>query len=81
MVNAALILFIDNISTSTPHKKQGRKLPLICIKCNKRVTFGKRKREKERERDWERERKKKRDSFGILYTGYLLSIVKIKREI
>ena len=30
----------------------------------------------------EREKKKKEgDSFGILYTGYLLSIVKIKREI
>ena len=28
-----------------------------------------------------RERKRERDSFGILYTGYLLSIVKIKREI
>ena len=24
---------------------------------------------------------RKRDNFGILYTGYLLSIVKIKREI
>ena len=24
---------------------------------------------------------RERDSFGILYTGYLLSIVKIKREI
>ena len=31
--------------------------------CNKRGTFGER----------------KRDSFGILYTGYLLSIVNIKR--
>ena len=31
---------------------------------HKRITFGKR----------------KRDSFGILYTGYLLSIEKIKRE-
>ena len=29
----------------------------------------------------EREREKGRDSFGILFTGYLLSIVKIKREI
>ena len=28
-------------------------------------------------REWER----KRDSFGILYTGYLLSIVNIKRVI
>ena len=27
------------------------------------------------------EREKKRDSFWILYTGYLFSIVKIKREI
>jgi hypothetical protein len=26
------------------------------------------------------ERKRERDSFGILYTGYLLSIVKVKRE-
>ena len=29
--------------------------------------------------EWERERE--RDSFGILYTGYILSIVNIKREI
>ena len=36
-------------------------------------------REKERER--ERKRGRERNSFGILYTGYLLSIVKIKREI
>ena len=36
-------------------------------KCNKRGTFG--------------ERKKERDSFGILYTGVLLSIVNIKRDI
>ena len=49
------------------YNKQGRKHPYICIKCNKRGTFGERK---------ERERKR----FGILYTGYLLSIVKIKRE-
>jgi hypothetical protein len=28
-----------------------------------------------------RKQKRDRDSFGILYTGYLLSIVKIKREI
>ena len=35
----------------------------------------------ERERERERKRKKERDCFGILYTGYLLSIVKIKREI
>ena len=28
----------------------------------------------------ERKRKRERYSFGILYTGYLLSIVKIKRE-
>ena len=28
----------------------------------------------------EREREKEIDSFGILYTDYLLSIVKIKRE-
>ena len=27
------------------------------------------------------ERERERDSFGILYTGYLLFIVKIKREI
>ena len=26
------------------------------------------------------EKKRKRESFGILYTGYPLSIVKIKRE-
>ena len=36
-----------------------------------------RKREIEKERDRERERE--RNSFGILYKGYLLSIVKIKR--
>jgi hypothetical protein len=29
----------------------------------------------------EREKERERDTFGILYTGYLLSIVKIKREI
>ena len=29
----------------------------------------------------EREKENERDFFGILYTGYLLSIVKIKREI
>ena len=44
-----------------------------------------------RDKDWEKERKGKRekgkkrererDSFGILDTGYLLSIVKIKRKI
>ena len=27
------------------------------------------------------ERERERDSFGILYTGYLLSIVKIKRKV
>ena len=27
-----------------------------------------------------KEREKERDSFGILYTGFLLSIVKIKRD-
>jgi hypothetical protein len=48
--------------------KQGRKCPYICIKCNKRRTIG------------ERIRKRERDSFWILYTGYLLSIVKIKRK-
>ena len=47
--------------------KQGWKCPYICINCNKRGTFGDRKRE--------------RKSFGILYTVYLLSIVKIKWEI
>ena len=51
--------------------KQGQKRPYICIKCNKRGTFGKRK----------SKRKRERDSFGILYTGYLLSIVKIEREL
>ena len=35
-------------------KKQGR----ICIKCNKRGTFGDRERERERERKREKERKK-----------------------
>ena len=29
----------------------------------------------------ESERERERDDFKILYTGYLLSIVKIKREI
>ena len=29
----------------------------------------------------EREKERERDSFGILYTGYLLSIVKIKRDL
>ena len=32
------------------YDKQGRKLPQICIKCNKRRTFGERKRKRERER-------------------------------
>ena len=32
-----------------------RKRPKICIKCNKRATFGERKRETERERERERE--------------------------
>ena len=42
--------------------------------------------EKERERELDRKKEREikieraRDSFGILYTGYLLSIVKIKRE-
>ena len=53
--------------------KQGRKRP----KCNKRGTLGER--GKEREREKKREREKQRDSFGILYTGYLLSLV-IERE-
>ena len=35
----------------------------------------------ERQRERERERERERDSFGLLYTGYLLSIVNIKREI
>ena len=34
----------------------------------------------EGEREREKKREKDRDSFGILYTGYLLSIVKIERE-
>jgi hypothetical protein len=34
-----------------------------------------------REREREKKRERERDSFGILYTGYLLSIVNIKREI
>ena len=38
-------------------------------------------RERGREKQKDRKRKRERDSFGILYTGYLLSIVKIKREI
>ena len=38
------------------------------VKCNKSRTIG--------ERKW----KSERYSFGILYTGYLLYIVKIKRE-
>ena len=33
------------------HKKQGRKRPQICIKCNKRGTFGERKRKREREKE------------------------------
>ena len=44
------------------------------IRCNKRGTF-----EIEREREMKR-KERERDSFWILYTGYLLSIVKIKRE-
>ena len=32
------------------------------------------------ERKWKGKFERKRDSFGILYTGYLLSIVNIKRE-
>ena len=43
--------------------------------CNKRGTFG----EREKKRDWKRE--KGRDSFAIFYTGYLSSIIKIKRSI
>ena len=35
----------------------------------------------EKEREKERDKERERDSFGILYTGYLLSIVMIKREI
>ena len=31
--------------------KQGRKRPLICIKCNKKGTFGEWKRDKEKERE------------------------------
>ena len=39
-------------------------------------------REREREKEGESlERERERDSFRILYTGYPLSIVKIKREI
>ena len=34
----------------------------------------------ERERKRGIEKKRERNSFGILYTGYLLSIVKIKRD-
>ena len=40
------------------------KKPSICNKCKKKGAFGERKRKKER--------KKERDSFGILYTVYLL---------
>ena len=36
--------------------------------------------ERKKGREKEREREKERDSFGILYTGYLLFIVKIKKE-
>ena len=31
--------------------EQGQKRPQICIKCNKRGTFGERKREKKREKE------------------------------
>ena len=37
--------------------------------------------ERERERESVRKREKMRDNFGILYSGYLLSILKIKRDI
>ena len=46
-------------------KKQWRKRPEICIKCNKRGNFGERKRKREREKD--------------IVLGYY-TIVKIKRE-
>ena len=58
--------------------KQAWKCPYICIKCNKRGTFGEREREKvkrewgkERERERERMRKREmrdREGFGILYS-------------
>ena len=35
--------------------KKGRKSPQICIKYNKRGTFGERKRERQKEREKERE--------------------------
>ena len=40
-----------------------------------------REKEREREREGERKRGRERDSLGISYTGYLSSIVKIKRDI
>ena len=46
--------------------KTRMKMSIDLIKCNKRVTF--------------REREREGDSFRILYMGYLLFIVKIKRE-
>ena len=39
------------------------------------------KRGKERKQENERKRVRERDIFWLLYTGYLLSIVKIKTEI
>ena len=37
-------------------------------------------RKKERKSERKREKERESDGFEILYTGYLLSIVKIKRE-
>ena len=64
--NRTLLRNIQNPGRLINQKKR-TKSPNICIKCNKRGTLGE-KREKERE-------------FVILYTGYLLYIVKIKRVI
>ena len=36
--------------------------------------------ERGREIKSKRKKERKRDSFGILYTGYILLLVKIKRE-
>ena len=62
------------------------------LKRERKKVGKKREREKERERERERERKgererererekeRERDSFGILDTGYLLSIIKITTD-
>ena len=52
------------------------------VKERERKREKKRERERKRDKVRERERKrdKERDSFKILFTGYLIFIVKIKRE-